>query len=245
MAYAAKTLLDEEIDADLLARIAEDAKKQAASRRERVAANEKYKNVTTASPPTMDELRGAYVYLDDPICKLPATQFWKVSCTKFGFNLTRQPHKATIFVATNPWAPHNDIIMWAAGFLGCWIVCPRALAGHKGASIKYQCPFGTKRRKVFVSDAFKATFSMHWVVLLEALKMQRSPPFVFLATSADWARERALAEKKERPAEVLSLVSPAEAKLIKGSVHAFDVPRATEFFARPDPKRGSLGILNM
>ena len=243
-AYAANALLDEEISPHILAMVAEDLKKQAASRKERIATNDKYENLTTARPPTMDELRGAYVYLDSPLSDLPDVKVLNAVCAKFGCKLTQQPHEATIFVAVNPWAPHDDIIMWTACLNGAWIICPRTLAGSQGASIKYQSPFGTKR-KVWVSDGFKNAFPKHWLVLLKALKELPINPFTFLATSVDWARERALAEKKERPAEVLALMSTGEAKSIKGKAHVFDVQRAIEFFARPDPKRGSLGILNM
>ena len=64
-----------------------------------------------------------------------------------------------------------------------------------------------------------------------------------IPTTAQWASAYADAQKKNKPSTVLAIVTvPERAASVK---HAFVLEEFLEFITQIDPKRGSLGLLNM
>ena len=64
-----------------------------------------------------------------------------------------------------------------------------------------------------------------------------------LSTPEEWAREKAVAESKKHPAEVLCFVGPDEVN--DRLKHCYTPSMLINFVAHTDPNKGSIGLLNM
>jgi hypothetical protein len=150
-------------------------------------------------------------------------------------------HRASLFISADPRNPRNALLTLAACLLGAWIVSPAIFLGSQGACVKYLCGLQTKR-VIWVSTSFCNTFPRAWALILEIVNA-RKPKWKFLGSAHEWAAARADAERKGKPAEVLSLVGPAE--LDPALKHTFALDGLISFIAHPDPDKGSIGLLNM
>ncbi len=169
---------------------------------------------------------------------------WLATLSKYSATVTREPHKATIFVAANPWQPSEPIVTWAACLIGTWVISPESFVGNRGPSLKYKAAIFTKR-KVWASYTFRTDNPLHWLVMLEVLNAHPSTnQWTLLGSSAAWANARAHAERVKRPTEVLAFVGNGE-RLRLNMPHVFDGSSWKDFLPNIDPTRGSLGLLNM
>ena len=247
-AYSNNLLLAGERTDELGAAVTVELKRQAVSRRDRENAATKIITATTASPPTVAELTRCFIYIASGV-QMPSE--WLATLSKVRGTITREAHKATVFIAVDPWQPSEPIVTWAACLSGAWVISPECFVGRKGASRKFKAAICTKRT-VWVSANFQSSFSLEWLVLLEILSPTSSAPkhqWKLISTAAEWVAARVTAERQKKPTEVIALVGSDEALQLNNSqpksCHAFNLAGACTFLANIDQSRGSVGLLEM
>ena len=231
-------LLPGDHTAELENEAAAEIKRQTASYKTRTAARQKYIDRTTSTPPTISELEGVQIYFDD---KLVLPDSWASKLDEYGGKKVQQVWTASMFIANNPTQPNNVLITLAATLRGAWVLSPQVFDGKPGPSIKFNGALRT-RRKIWASPNFRASFNREWHVILELLSSQ-SHKWTILASSRDWANEKAHAESKKRPADVIALVVTEE--LTPGLKHCFTPDAFIQFVSTTDQKKGSIGLLGM
>ena len=234
-------LLESEQTAEVKAAAAVEAARQTASIRDRTNARQKIALATTASPPSVQELKGARVFFDSDLKLCKELQ---VTLLKHNAIMCKDIHRSNIFIAYNPWMPQNPLITWAAALSGAWVLSPACFLGSAGASMKYK-PAIFMKRTVWASNAFQHAHLEHWLVLLEILTAHPVHSWKIVADSAQWAALRVKAESKKVPTTVLAFLSTDEARA-NGGPGLFNLDDATKFLAKDvDKSRGSIGLLNM
>jgi len=232
-------LLHDERDAVLLSDSAAERIRQAKSYAGRLQDRLKYKMKTTAVDPTPSELFRSKVYLDVGT-NLPRE--WLATLARVEATVTNTSHAATLFVADNPRSPTSPITTLVASLVGSWVVSPSVFVEGRGPSVKYLAAI-TSKRLVWASPAFKQTYQMEWLSILEVANSHSNSKWRFLVSSQEWAKARAIAESKKRPADVIALVGPLEMR--DSLKHCFSPAGLVAFIARSDPNKGSIGLLNM
>lgn len=171
---------------------------------------------------------------------LPAE--WDPHLARLGARPTQQLHKASVFIAAHPWQPNDDLIAWVARLIGGWVLAPTVFMGAAtGPALKLQ-PSLTTRRRMWVSDGFRAAFPRHWLSLLECLNSFRNN-WALLASPQEFADLKARMIVKQRSAEVIGLICEADQQT--NVPHVFVGPAALlAFIERRDDARTSVGLGN-
>ena len=147
---------------------------------------------------------------------------------------------ASIFICQNPWRPCDRQIKWAAVLSGAWIMTAETLMGLGPATcIKFKSALQT-RRKIFVSPSFRDDEPGIYTLILEIMIAAGTSKWVWLASGAEWASASVAAEKGNRSAEVLALVTSKDAWA--GLPHVFQAYDFLKFVANQDHARTTLGI---
>jgi hypothetical protein len=235
-------LLPEEHTDELRQAADAEIKRQAISYRDRLNTREKYTNKTTAVPPTYVELRNAKIYLQGMWTNSLNGRLVDVNGT-----VARAPYDATMFITDDPRPDKANICHVVAAMRGSWIMTPSVFLGHPGPCIKFVTALDTVRF-LYATQLFRASFPNEWLAILEVIQKsvetnRRSVKWRVLSTPGQWAAERALAETKKRPASVIALAAGVECKPTLH--HVFTLDGLFKFIAKTDPKKGSIGLLDM
>ena len=237
------TLPEERTEELRLASTAEK-KRQEASYVSRVRARVKYFDKTHAVPPTDLELNGATCYSEGRMWNMRLLQ----RLVAINGISTAIPHEATLFLAAEPRNPREKIITVVAQLRGSWVVSPAVFLGHSGPSIKY-CSALQTARVLYSTPLFRTNFTNEWLAILEVIRRVGSADrkvmnWNVVRTVHQWAAAKALADSKKKPATVIALADQqleckAELK------HVFALDSFLQFIAKIDPKKGSIGLLDM
>jgi hypothetical protein len=218
-------------------RFSEDAKKEVERRQksyaDRCKARAKFANQTTAIPPTMAELRNSKVFLD-----AVAPESCRHALATFDGVITKDVLEATLIVSDN--IRSCGLMSLVAILRGLWVVNP---AIFTGPSVKYDAALSTPRI-IWASPNFRSSHPSEWLKILEVVQAGGAAyKWKVLYTAAEWAKEKANAEKKKTPSMVVALVIAEEQ--CDSVKHAFTLQQFLEFICKVNPNKGSIGLLNM
>ena len=105
------------------------------------------------------------------------------------------------------------------------------------------------RRFLFASPAFRAAFLPMWRAILEALAADRAAAgttrWKLQTDVQDWVVSKIQAQSAGKGAEVIAVVSPAEAAGNAEREHVFAPEAFLSFIATVDPARTTLGLGNL
>ena len=237
-------MLSEEQTTDLLAATTREVDRRIASRGERERGRERLHAKLSAQYPEHQELKRAALFVE-PSTPLPSA--WPHLVAAFEMRLVGSATLADVIVTRNPWALLDECTNWAAVLHGAWIGVSTLLAPvPTGPCRKLKAAIKT-RRQVFVSGGFRVRHCHLWVVLLEVLVAAgRAHQWVLLDSPEAWAAAKAAAVNKGRSAEVLCLVSAAEAgaQLCRAR-HIFGPSEFIDFIMNSDSTTGALGLGGM
>ncbi len=117
------------------------------------------------------------------------------------------PCAANILVAPDP-AAVGRTLHWAAAMHGLWIATPELLTCGRGSAIKYVAAV-SKRRKIWVSQAFQERYPRLFILVAEAALGK----WVFLGSKEAFLEMKARCCRQKRSAECIALVTSREAHL--------------------------------
>ena len=222
--------------------MAETTRAMKASRQRASATQGTRATLTAPPPPLPEELDGAAVHVDAGIT-LPTDWLLHVSRNQAHVMQEAEAHRARFFVTENPWAPTNVMVSWAACLTGAFVVTPAVyMRAAAGPSLKFNPALRTKRR-LWASDAFRAECPRLWLLILEAMAYVQWGQWALISSAEDFAMAKVKAERGGRAAEVVALVSSAEAAAAAAAKqHVFDANAFLYFIMNVDNGRTTLGL---
>ncbi len=152
-------------------------------------------------------------------------------------------HRADAFIAKNPWHQQSSLVMWVAVLKGAWIIAPRVYSGELSGPALKLLPALTQKRQIWASDDFQRLHPRLWVCILQVMSvaLRGTCQWTFLRTAVDFATAKAAAEKADRNASVLALVTSAEASA-QPLRHVFCPDDFLKFVTKKDVNRTSFGL---
>ena len=163
-------------------------------------------------------------------------------CRQLQGRVTLVVHMASLFLSREPTNPRNIGVTLSASLQGSWVLSPEVFLGKPGPSVKYRAALNVKRT-VWASPNFRNAYPTDWLVMLELIKSHQPNQWTVLSDAREWANRKALAERKNRSAEVLGLLHTDE--ISPHMKHCFNMKDALSFVSALDPNYGSIGLLHM
>jgi len=196
----------------------------------------------TANPPTVAEMQGVTVCVDDDLA-LPSAWGHSVAGHQAMVVDRRGMHTANFFIVRNPWSPVNPLITWAAVLLGAWVTTEGVFAGRdSGPSLKYNAAI-MSRRFLWVSTDMQAQWPALWLLILEVLSHVRRNRWTVLETAEAFVIQKARAMATNQSAQVIGMVTASEKQCNAAGVsHVYTAEEFIAFITNDDAARTTLGF---
>ena len=242
-ANLAEALLPGEKTASLEADTAREVARRLASRLQRVRDKARLCAKLEARYPGRLELARATL-LVEPGTPLPST--WHHRVSDLEMRAVDSATMADVIVAHNPWELNDQCHLWAVVLRGAWVGTAALLdPTPSGPCRKIKAALKTKRR-LFVSDGFRSEHCHLWAALLEVLIGTAGHHWELLDGPGAWAYAKAKVMRRGNSAEVLSLLSAAEAQTqLPHDRHIFGPSEFINFLMHDDGTTGALGLGDM
>ena len=189
-----------------------------------------------ASPPSEAEIKHCAVSFLDSCYTVEACS----TLIRLGSTVVPATESSMIF-APNPSILESELVRWHCILIGAWVLQPAVVSGRPCISIKYKAALQV-RRKVWFSDAFKATCSDLWNLIQAHLGLQMSA-WKVLPTIEQFIEEKGKA-KARRSSSIVALISDAEASnhALMGIKHVYSKDVFFKFIRVRDSQRGSTSL---